>query len=282
MLTIDEYIKKRKEEDNLDEFDLKAKSENIKNTVNYVFEYYNGYLDLTEIEYQEAKESVKLTNYRKKFLDYDRAMQDWLVKVYSETGKYAHKYIENLLKDEPTLFLFDSDSEFRKISYDCYAVLVRKIPFIKGNTEEVFQYIKEYKEVNTTEPDFAFYEYGRIPQLVSWIENTYKKYNINLIKFAEEWCHYFYDNEHLWDRKTKSDHGQYSFYSYDFKNSKIFFNVGSLYTRMNYKPFIKGKRKELQALILLTWFKTIESDDGNYVDNFINKNFTKEETSETT
>ena len=97
MMTIDEYIKKRKEEDNLNEFDLKSKSENIKNTVNYVFEYYNGHLDLTEIEYQEAKESVKLANYRKKFLDYNRTIQDWLVKIYSETGKYAHKYIENQL-----------------------------------------------------------------------------------------------------------------------------------------------------------------------------------------
>lgn len=46
---------------------------------------------------------------------------------------------------------------------------------------------------------------------------------------------------------------------------------------MNYKPFIKGKRKELQALILLTWFKTITSDDGNYIDDFISKNYTKEE-----
>lgn len=280
MMTIDEYIKKRKEEDNLNEFDLKSKSENIKNTVNYVFEYYNGYLDLTEIEYQEAKESVKLANYRKKFLDYSRTIQDWLVKIYSETGKYAHKYIENQLKEEPTLFLLDSDSEFRKISYDCYAALVKKIPFIKGNTEEVFEYIKEYKEVNTNEIDFTFYEYGRVPQLVSWIESTYKKYNINLIKFAEEWCNYFCDSEHLWDRKTKSDHGQHSFYFYDFKNSKIFFNVGSLYTRMNYKPFIKGKRKELQTLILLTWFKTIASDDGNYIDDFISKNYTKEEIKE--
>ena len=76
MKTIEEYIKKRKEEDNLNEFDLKNKSENIKNTVNYVFEYYNGYLDLTEIEYQEAKESVKLANYRKQLNGFEKNTQD--------------------------------------------------------------------------------------------------------------------------------------------------------------------------------------------------------------
>ena len=181
------------------------------------------------------------------------------------------------MKDEPAIFLFDSDAEFRSLSYDCYANLVKKIPSVKGNTEEVFNYIKEYKDVKTTELDFDFTEYHRIPKIVSWIEDTYNKYNINLINFAEGWCDYFCSNEHLWDRKKKSDHGPSSYYWYDYQNSKTPFNVGSLYTKMNYKPFIKGKRKELEALILLYWFKSIEEDKSNYIDNFINKNFCKKE-----
>lgn len=277
MMTIDEYIKKRKEEDSLNEFDLKAKNENIKNTVNYVFEYYNGYLDLTEIEFQEAKESVKLANYRKKFVGYEKSTQDWLVNIYAKTGKYPHRFLDNQLKNEPTVMMFDSDAEFRIVSYDCYAALVRKIPFIKGNTEEVFEYIKNYKQVRSEELDLSrFADYGLIPSLVKWIENTYTKYNVNLISFAEDYCEYFYNNEHLWDKKTKTVIGEFTLYHYDYSKSKIYFNVGSLYAKMNYKPFIKGKRKELEALITITWFNSIESDKENIISDFIEKNFNKE------
>ena len=41
MLTIEEYISKRKKEDNLNEFDIDKKVENIKICMDYIFEYYN-------------------------------------------------------------------------------------------------------------------------------------------------------------------------------------------------------------------------------------------------
>lgn len=42
MFTIEEYISKRKKEDNLNEFDLDKKVEN------YIFGYYNNYLNMAE------------------------------------------------------------------------------------------------------------------------------------------------------------------------------------------------------------------------------------------
>ena len=48
MLKLEEYIAKRKKEDGMDEFDKSKRSENTKMAVNYVFEYFNQYIDITE------------------------------------------------------------------------------------------------------------------------------------------------------------------------------------------------------------------------------------------
>jgi len=41
-----------KKEDKLNEFDIDARAQNLKNCVDYVFEYFNNYLNITEAEEQ--------------------------------------------------------------------------------------------------------------------------------------------------------------------------------------------------------------------------------------
>lgn len=52
---IEEYVARRKKEDKLNEFDLNARTQNMKLCVDYVFEYFNYYLNITEIESLTAK-----------------------------------------------------------------------------------------------------------------------------------------------------------------------------------------------------------------------------------
>ena len=52
MLSIEEYIAKRKKEDKLNEFNLEKRIDNIKLCIDYVFEYFNAYLDITEVQHQ--------------------------------------------------------------------------------------------------------------------------------------------------------------------------------------------------------------------------------------
>jgi len=48
MLTIEEYIARRKKEDKVNEFYVDERNENMRLCVNYVFEYFNNYLNITE------------------------------------------------------------------------------------------------------------------------------------------------------------------------------------------------------------------------------------------
>jgi len=51
MLSIEEYIARRKKEDKLNELDLDARTQNMKICVDYIFEYFNNYhLNTTEAE----------------------------------------------------------------------------------------------------------------------------------------------------------------------------------------------------------------------------------------
>lgn len=65
MLTIEEYIVRRKKEDKLNEFDIDARTQNIKLCVDYVFEYFNNYLNITEVEEKTVLNNEKLEKYRK-------------------------------------------------------------------------------------------------------------------------------------------------------------------------------------------------------------------------
>lgn len=130
MLTIEEYIARRKKEDKLNEFDLDVRTQNMKICVDYVFEYFNNYLNTTEAEEKTVLHSEKLEKYRKQLLDYEPEVRNWAVSMYDKYGKQVHRYIGNMLKENELFFLYNTDSEFRSISYDCYNKLIKAFCFV--------------------------------------------------------------------------------------------------------------------------------------------------------
>ena len=60
MLRFEEYVARRKKEDRLNEFDFNARTENLRICVNYVFEYFNNYLDITAAENKTVLQFEKI------------------------------------------------------------------------------------------------------------------------------------------------------------------------------------------------------------------------------
>jgi len=75
MLRLEEYIAKRKIEDHLNEFDVEQKVNNIKTSIDYVFEYFNQYLPLEGVE------------------NHSPELKRWFVQMYDETGHQVNKTI---------------------------------------------------------------------------------------------------------------------------------------------------------------------------------------------
>ena len=93
MLQFEDYIVRRKKEDRLNEFDVDARSENLRTCVNYVFEYFNNYLDITAAENKTVLENEKIEKYRKQLREYDPEIQDWLVGINTDHGSYVNRAI---------------------------------------------------------------------------------------------------------------------------------------------------------------------------------------------
>ncbi len=270
LLTIEEYIARRKKEDNIDEFNIDERNENIRVCVNYVFEYFSNYLNISEAEEKTALKDEKVDKYRKQLKEYDPEIIEWLTSVYSEYGKQINKNIGNILKEDEFFFLYNLDKEFRTLSYNCYSKLIKKFPFIKDKTEMLFLFIKDYHRVMSQKGignDYVFIS----DEINEWITGTWEKYQVNLQEFAFQWVNYFWDNDSLWPvshrKKSKTN---YKKYDYDIKQKSNLFNLDSLYRKMPKKPYTKGRKQEFEILMMYYWLHQLQGDEG-YWQEYVEK-----------
>ncbi|MEK4339152.1 hypothetical protein [Brevibacillus sp. FSL L8-0710] len=220
MLTVEEYIAKRKKEDQLNEFSLANRMENMKTCVNYVFEYFNQYLDISKLDEQTVLNNERLEKYKNSISEFEEEIQEWLVHIYDEYNKKLDRTIVNFLKKDELFYLYSSDSEFRSLSYECYAQLVKKNPFLKDQTEMLFLFIKDYKRIQSQPNDIKILISDEVDQ---WVEKTWQKYKVDILAFCSDWVHRFFDNTDTWpvSHRKKSD-SPYWKYDYDYKQKKQF------------------------------------------------------------
>jgi hypothetical protein len=267
LLAIEEYIARRKKEDNLNEFDTNMRIDNMKVCVDYVFEYFNNYLHITQLEENTVLHNEKLDKYRNQLNEYETEIQEWLVKLFAEYGKQVNRPIIKILKQQEFFFLYQSDAEFRSVSYDCYSKLIKKYPFIKDQTEMLFIFIKDYHRIRSAEYRIPFISLA----VNEWIENTWNQYQVNVVAFAHQWADYYYEHEELWPPTHRSNSKDtWRKYEYNFKQKSNLFNIDGLYRRMPKKPYIKGRKQELEIIMMHYWLHRLEGDEG-YWEDYIHK-----------
>lgn len=271
MLTIEEYIAKRKKEDKLNEFDINKRLENIRICTNYIFEYFHHYLDIIEVDQNTILNNERIEKYRKQLQKYEKDIQDWLVTMYDEYGKYMHRNIGRVLEEEDIFLLYSEEHEFRNISYECYSKLIKKYPFLKNQADMIYRFIKDHHRVMSEK----YTKYSQLPfftqAIDDWIEETQIKYGVSIPAFANFYIEKFYDLKDKWpsSHKKKSDN-PYLKYDYDYKQKKNLFNLDSVYTKISKKTFIRGKKQELELIMMYYWLHNIETDN-EYWDEYSSK-----------
>ncbi|BDF70171.1 hypothetical protein CE91St41_26020 [Oscillospiraceae bacterium] len=272
-MTLEEYIVKRKREDGINEYDLEKRLENTRICVNYIFEYFNNYLDSKPVDEKTVLHEQKVDKYRHIVREYNPEVREWLVSIYSSHGKYMHKQLMNLITDDYFL-LYDSEAEFRALSYDIYPKAIKRFKFLDGQSEMVFQFVKEAHRIrNSFYPyDSDFYISDSVNE---WIFDTYNKHGVNVYNFCYEWAHYFFECPEMWPKghKLKSEYydkrSEYKgislsesfFWDYDYRQKSNLFCLDSLYRSMPKKSFIKGRKQEFEAVLLYCWLHGVTSDD---------------------
>src|SRR5699024_1764840 len=129
MLTIEEYITRRKKDLEINELDENKITENETALNKIVNEYFEKYIE--ENTNKLIKTSAQVNNFRKQIDHHSIEVQDYLVEAYSTSGKYIHRPVENVLKEDRFLFIRDTDEEIEKLVFDSVEVLKDKLPYLK-------------------------------------------------------------------------------------------------------------------------------------------------------
>jgi len=266
VLKLEEYIEKRKTEDGINEFDSSQKMNHIRTCINYIFEYFDQYLPLQGIEKRTVYQNEKLQKYEKALRDYSPDVREWLLNIYDTYEKQANRIIASYLSRDEEFFLMYEEAEFRALSYDCYASLIKKNPFLKNQTELLYKFIREYHIWEANKYAFS------IPEVISsditrWLKSTLEKYNVNIAMAIEQHVSGFYNSEIV------SSDGGYKQVStkYNYKKKTNLFDINTYYSRFSQKPFIRGKKKQLEILMMYIWLNSIIGDEDGYWNEYINR-----------
>ena len=273
MIRLEEYIAKRKTEDHLNEFDMDQKVSNIKKSIDYIFEYFDNYLPLQGAENHSAEENERFNKYAKALREYSPELRKWFLTIYDETGHQVNKTIQKYCENKSEFLLAFEDKEFRAISYNCYAELIKKRPCLKDETEKLYQFIKEYHDV-VAKRKYECFNFPKISEkITTWLDDTYKKYNVNLAVAVQRYLIYeFGDNVDMWPHgsKIKVD-DPYNIHPYDYNYKKMInlFNINGYYSKFGNKPFLKGKKKSIEILMMFTWLGDVSGEDSDFFQKYL-------------
>ncbi len=270
MLSVEEYIHKRKTEDGVNEKDKDKRMDNMQLCMNYLFEYFNQYMDSMPEDPKMVQHIQKIEKYRDRLSNYSPEIKEWLIDLYSEYGKYVNVTIRNMIEDDLFL-LYDSDAEYRALSYGIYAKAIKRLPFLSGQSENLFNLLKD---IHTDDSIMTpFHEERILPGDVNeWVNKTYYKHGVNLFAFCYEYMNWFWQSPEVWPKNRKSKDQRRTIYTpkdfmywhYDCRYADNRFNINELYRRLPRKPFLKGKKKKLEAVMMYSWLFEIGAGDNNY------------------
>ena len=273
-MKLEEYISMRKKEDRINEYDVDKRTANTRICVNYVFEYFDNYLDTRSVDKLTVLHEQKVEKYRHMIREYNEDVQEWLTSFYISHGKHIHKHLRDLVVGNYFL-LYNSEAEFRALSYEVYPIAVKKLPFLEGQSEAIFAFIKDTHRIRSNPASYR-QDVFISEEIDEWIDTTYRKFGVNIYNFCREWVDYFMDHPDIWPKGHKSKSKYYDedsgtknfnahnslYWNYDYKQKSNLFGLDALYRNMPKKSFTKGRKQEFEAVLLYYWLHGPTSDSA--------------------
>lgn len=134
----------------------------------------------------------------------------------------------------------------------------------------LFLFIKEYHRV-MSRINFENKSIFISEEINEWVQGTWAKYQVNLLEFTYQWADYFWNNDMWPTAHRRKSQTNFRKYDYDYRQKSNLFNIDSLYRKMPKKPYMKGRKQELEILIMYHWLHSIEGDDSGYWQEYLEK-----------
>lgn len=252
MLSIEEYVACRKQEDNLKEYDLYTRAKNTRICVNYVFDYFNDYLPQHEQTAKKYMNTDKIEKYKSRIQNYNPEVQNWLIDLYSKHYNLLHFTIRHIIDKDDYFLLSYSEEDFRSIANECYSKLTRKYTYLRDEKKGIFLFAKDYHRIESL--GFRDENIPKLPQnITEWINNTSLNYHVELTAFAFEWCSRKLRDHTIIKPLDTRDIISYSDFKLDLSQKENLFNIDNLYNDISNRPFITNRKQELLTIIVYYW-----------------------------
>lgn len=261
MLTIEDFIQKKKKEDKINEFDISKHSENLSAIIKFVMEYFNSYLDMETIDDERAKTEQVLSKLEKEVQPKFSNSYSFILDFYRQYHLRIHKLLESYMSKYPYVKLFYSDSDF------CAAVdaFCENFEYKTVSIEEYKSLLlvlaKEIKDYIT--PRLSFENDSFIgSSLRHWVYETYKTYEVNLYDFASDIASSYFD------KYVKYVGNSRYINQYDHRYNEHVFEIDKIYDENMDRPFIEARKTELEMLIMYFWIDLV--NDQEYWPEYVN------------
>lgn len=260
MLTIDEYIAKKKKADKLDEFDYLKISENMSAVMKYVMSYFNEYLTMETCDAEEIKFKHATDKLQEEIAQKYPKSKEFIINFYLQHRIRIHKELEKWVRDIPYFSFFYSDYDFNSLAKDFCTSYKLSGDNMNQYCNETAILISEIKSCGTVCPSLT--EMLHLDNnLVSWVRNTYRQHGVNLYDFASDLSYSYYQKYVKYERDDYQSQGYYvNYYNHRYNNNP--FDIEQIYEDNKHRPFLENKRGELEMLVMHAWlFSEVYDDD---------------------
>lgn len=267
MLTVEQYITQMKKKEKLDEFDFKKHAENMAAVMKWVVEYFNTYLNPEEYNYEVIKLEQSTVKVEKEIADTLPRSKDFIIEYYKRYKSRIDRTLKSHLKNYEYMELFFSRDDFEDVVNAFCEDRKMQDTGLAEHKEELVILAQELNERGTEKPSRTGYKYLD-EALFSWIKDTYAEYKVNLFGFASEIAYEYYKKyvESVYDRSTEQ---HYHINRYNHRYNSNPFGIDAIYKDNCHRPFIEGRKGELEMLIMYEWVHSWVKD-AEYWPEYVN------------
>ncbi len=269
-MKIEEFIKERKKRDEINEFDLDKKMENLHQFVDYVFEYFALYINVDELTQATIELDTKTMKYQKQLEDYNLDTQSWLIKVFREENVQIIRSLKNRLHEDILFGLYYNAKGWRKSSFNLYANLIKKYQFLEKYTNELYDFVVDESILINKNYYNSLSEEAKVmlpDKICSWVEKVGKNYHVDIMNWVENYLDVFYDKSNLWP-KSRQIKGEFIL-DYDVRPKNNRFDIEGLYKELGEIEYIRGKKKYLETIMMYHWINYVDNQFSEFYDDFL-------------
>ena len=267
MLTIEQYISQMKKKDKFDEFNFQNHAENMTTVIKYVMEYFNNYLNPEAYDYENIKVEQTLLKIDQEIGASYPKSKDFIFRYYKEYKSRIDRTLKNYISDLKYYDLYYCKEDYENaVDEFCNSSKVKGIG-VENFKEDLVVLAQEIKDNETEKPSFSSYRLLD-DSLIDWVKSTYREYKVNIIQFTEGYMWKYNERyiERKYDNKSET-HYHINRYNHRYNNNP--FSIDEVYQETCNRPFIEGKKGELEMLMMYDWiFDNVE--DSDYWSEYVN------------